>query len=471
MILAITNKRSPATDLGFLLHKNPARVHRMEIAAGSAYVFYPRASEDCCTAVLMLDLDPVALVRELEGPKGEDAKLAQYVNDRPYAASSFLSVAISRAYSSAMRGQSRERPELVNEPLPLTAELSVVRCTQGKQMLRDFFEPLGYRVDVEAYPLDPAFTRWGDSDCYTLRLEADVTLQAMLKHLYVLIPVLDDDKHYWVSKDEIDKLLRAGEGWLKDHPLRETISKRYLRHQRRLVNEALLRLAEEDEPDFEQREMAKEANEAALEQKLNLNERRIQAVLQELISVDASSIIDLGCGDGKFLRELLGIKSITSIAGMDVSAMQLERTARRVQLDRMPEFDRKRFLLFQGSLMYRDERLKGYDAVTLMEVIEHLDPPRLEAFERMIFEYVRPRIIILTTPNIEHNALFPAMAAGTFRHRDHRFEWNRNEFSDWTARVAGNHGYESRISAIGDVHPTYGPPTLMAIFARKDGGK
>jgi 3' terminal RNA ribose 2'-O-methyltransferase Hen1 len=466
MLLSITNRNFPATDLGFLLHKNPSRIHTVDIAAGSAHVFYPCASDACCTAVLMLDIDPVGLIRELRGPKGDDAQLAQYVNDRPYVASSFMSVAIARAYSSALKGRSRERPALVNQPLALEAEVAVVRCAPGEHLLRDLFEPLGYEVEVENYPLDPAFPEWDRSPYFALRLKATVTLQALLNHLYVLIPVLDDDKHYWVSRDEVDKLLRAGEGWLKDHPARETISRRYLRHQHRFVSEALLRLAEEDEPDLEQHELAKEAGELTLERPLNLNDRRLDAVRWHVEAARPTRVIDLGCGEGRLLQVLMHVRSITAVAGMDVSPMQLARAVRRLQLDRMPDIDRQRLTLFQGSLMYRDDRLRGYDVATLVEVIEHLDAPRMAAFERVVFEFARPHVVIVTTPNAEYNTLFAAMPAGALRHRDHRFEWNRQQFQDWTARIGATYGYQAEHDSVGDAHPALGPPTQLAVITR-----
>jgi 3' terminal RNA ribose 2'-O-methyltransferase Hen1 len=468
MILSITNTQSPATDLGYLLHKNPSRVHKVDIAAGAAYVFYSSASDECCTANLMLDIDPVALVRELAGPKGEEGRIAQYVNDRPYFASSLLSVAIVRAFSTALNGKSRERPALVNQPLPLVAELSAVRCSQGEAMLRELFEPLGYTVLAQNHPLDSQFPEWGDGPYFELRLEGLVTLQALLNHLYVLVPVLDDDKHYWVTKDEIDKLLRAGEGWLKDHPARELISKRYLRHQARLVNDALLRLTEDSEPELELHELANEADEGSIERTLSLNERRIEAVLRQIDAFHPARTLDLGCGDGKLLQQLMQRRTINVIAGMDVSAMQLQRTVRRLKLDRMPDFDRARLNLFHGSLMYRDDRLRGYDVATMVEVIEHLDPPRLSACERVVFEYARPRVVIVTTPNAEYNTLFPSMPAGALRHRDHRFEWSRQEFHDWAARIGDTYKCAFSIYAIGDEDPDLGPPTQMAVFVQAE---
>src|ERR1051326_5215268 len=128
MLMAITYANQPATDLGYLLHKNPARIHSFALSFGQVKVFYPEASEQRCTAVLLLDVDPVQLVRGRKGPAGEGRQLEQYVNDRPYAASSFLSVAIAEVYRSALVGRSKERPELAATPLPLHAMLTAVPC-------------------------------------------------------------------------------------------------------------------------------------------------------------------------------------------------------------------------------------------------------------------------------------------------------------------------------------------------------
>src|SRR5918997_46018 len=111
MLLTITNTRAPATDLGYLLHKNPARCQYFELPFGTAHVFYPEVSERRCMVAMLLEIDPVGLVR------GERRTLTEYVNDRPYAASSFLSVAISRVFGTAMHGRSKERPELALTPL------------------------------------------------------------------------------------------------------------------------------------------------------------------------------------------------------------------------------------------------------------------------------------------------------------------------------------------------------------------
>src|SRR6476659_9411270 len=128
MLLTITTTHQPATDLGYLLHKNPERLHSFELSFGKAHVFYPEAAPDRCTAALLLDVDPVGLVRNRKGPSGEGGTLDQYVNDRPYVASSFLSVAIARVLGSALAGRSKGRPELTEVRMPLEAKISVLPC-------------------------------------------------------------------------------------------------------------------------------------------------------------------------------------------------------------------------------------------------------------------------------------------------------------------------------------------------------
>src|SRR5689334_13992332 len=316
MLLTITTTQQPATDLGYLLHKNPARLHSFPLSFGEAHVFYPEATPERCTAALLLDVDPVGLVRNRRGPAGEGGALDQYVNDRPYVASSFLSVAIAQVYGSALAGRSKERPELVETPLPLEAKLAVLPCRGGEGFLRRLFEPLGYALTARRHPLDETFPDWGESPYFTVELRATCRLQQLLAHLYVLIPVLDDDKHYWVNEDEIAKLLRYGEGWLAAHPERDLITRRYLKHQRRLTDEALARLAEEDRPDPDAVAEAQAGEEAALEGRLSLNEQRLAAVTAALRDSGARRVLDLGCGEGKLLRELLRDASFVEIVGM-----------------------------------------------------------------------------------------------------------------------------------------------------------
>ena len=463
MYLTITTTHKPATDLGYLLHKRPGKLHSVSLSFGKALIFYPEATESRCTAALLLEVDPVELVRKPGGPSGEGGLLDQYVNDRPYVSSSFTSVALARAFGTALGGRSKAKQDLADAELPLEIRIAVLPCRGGEAFLHRLFEPLGYALTANRHPLDEKFPEWGESRYWTIALSAKKRLQDVLQHLYVLLPVLDDEKHYWVGKDEVEKLLRRGEGWLATHPGREEIARRYLKYQHRLMREALARLSEgEVDPDEVAEQHATE--EIALEERISLNQQRLGSVLAALRQSGAKHVLDLGCGEGRLLSMLLADDSFPEITGVDVSPRVLERAADRLRLDSLPPRKRERIKLLQGSLMYKDARLAGYDAAAVVEVVEHLDPPRLAAFERVLFEHARPATIVMTTPNREYNAKFETMPAGAFRHKDHRFEWTRAEFQGWASGVASRYLYEVSFVPVGDEDLALGPPTQMAIF-------
>ena len=465
MLLTISTTYSPATDLGYLLHKHPARMQSFKLTFGQAHVFYPEARTEKCTAALLLDVDSVALVRRPHGQFAENFALAQYVSDRPYVASSFLSVAIAQVFSSALSGKCKDRPQLVEAAIPLTAQLSILPCRGGERLLRRLFEPLGYTVEAGQHVLDRQFPDWGQSRYFTVTLENTCRLSELLTHLYVLIPVLDDEKHYWVGDAEIEKLLKHGNDWLAAHPEQESIARRYLKHQRRLTREALAQLREEDVQETDEATQAQE--EIQLEGQISLNELRLATVTEMLKQSGARRVLDLGCGEGKLLRKLLAEKQFEEIVGMDVSHRALKIAQERLHHDRLPEKQKERLRLFQGSLGYRDKRLAGYDAAAVIEVIEHLDLPRLAAFERILFEFTCPQTVVLTTPNIEYNVKFENLQAENFRHKDHRFEWTRDEFQSWAADVAKRFGYAVVFHPIGPEAEDVGSPTQMAVFTRR----
>jgi 3' terminal RNA ribose 2'-O-methyltransferase Hen1 len=462
VLLTITTTHQPASDLGYLLHKHPERVQTFNLAFGKAHVFYPEVTAERCTAALLLDVNPVGLVR---GRGGERFALEQYVNDRPYAASSFLSVAIAQVFRTAMSGVCADRPELAQTAIPLEVVITALPCRRGgEDVLRRLFEPLEYTLSAERQPLDTTFPDWGESAYYTVRLTGTTRLSDLLSHLYVLIPVLDDDKHYYVGVDEVEKLLRHGEGWLAEHPERELIAERYLKHQRKLKQAALAQLINSDTPDIEEEAAQKDAEEAVIEQKISLHEQRLGAVIAALKNSGAKRVLDLGCGEGRLIMMMLREPQFSTIVGMDVAHRPLEMAAERLKLEQMPPKKRERINLIHGSLVYRDERLSGYDAAAVVEVIEHLDPPRLAAFERILFEFARPGTVIITTPNAEYNVMWETLPAGTFRHRDHRFEWTRAEFQAWAKGVAETFGYQVRFLAIGTEDAAVGAPSQMGVF-------
>ncbi|MGW2153408.1 3' terminal RNA ribose 2'-O-methyltransferase Hen1 [Nonomuraea sp. NPDC001699] len=504
MLLTITTTATPATDLGFLLHKHPERVQEFGQSFGTATVFYPEAGEERCTAALLLEVDPIALVRS-RGRNSPDFSLSQYVNDRPYAASSLLAVALADVFRTARAGRCKARPELPGTALPLEIRVPALPCRGGPELARRLFEPLGWTVEAQPLPLDEGFPEWGESRYVRLTLSGTVLLADALNHLYVLLPVLDDGKHYWIASDEIDKLVKAGAGWLGEHPERGLITRRYFGRRWSLARAALARLAElgdeteeELEPALAEEAPAEEtaADEAAAaftadaaasdpaaadvpeagpegeaapggppEPKARpLNTLRREAVLRRLEELGATSVIDLGCGQGELVAALLARPRFARVAGMDVSSIALTIAARKLRLDRMPDAKRARLTLFQGALTYTDKRLAGYDAAVLMEVVEHVDPPRLAALERVVFGRARPEHVLVTTPNIEHNVRYEFLTG--LRHPDHRFEWTRAEFAAWADRVAAQYGYHVAFEPVGEDDPEVGPPTQMGVFTR-----
>src|SRR5919204_3702582 len=312
MLLTISTTHRPAMDLGFLLHKNPAERKSYELWFGAAHVFYPAASEERCTVALLLDVDAVGLVR---GRRRGGATRYDYVNDRPYVASSFLSVALAKAFATAMNGRSKERPELAASAIPLEVEIATLPSgAGGDELLRRMFEPLGYAVETRTHPLDPAFPEWGGSRYLTVRLTAECRLADLLRHLYVLIPVMDNQKHYWVGHDEVEKLLARGGTWLGRHPERDLIANRYLRYQRPLAAGAIARLVAEEQPDPDEAADSAAEEEAVVEEPIRLVDQRMGAVVAALRSAGATSVVDLGCGEGRLLRELLADRRFTRIA-------------------------------------------------------------------------------------------------------------------------------------------------------------
>ena len=478
MLLTITAEGENAAALSFLLHKHPDKLQQVELSVGAAYIFYPECEKEKVTAALLLDIDPIGMVRNAKNFAGKDFLLGQYVNDRPYVASSFMSSAISKAFSSAMNGSCKEHPEFIDMPLALTAKISVLPAPRGGELLiKRLFEPLGYTVEAERHLLDTQFPEWGYGKYFTLTLKNTLALKDLLSHLYVLIPVLDNEKHYFITQNEVEKLLQKGKGWLEQHPEREIIVSRYLINLKSLVRSAfeVLQAVEDGiipdtDNEAEQDELTKIEDTAAAHTQLQkvkkerLHDIRLKLVAEKLKQSGAASVIDLGCGDGKLLRLLLKEKQFTRIAGADVSYSELEKSQDKLHWNEMPEKQRERLSLFQSSLTYRDKRFSGFDAAAVVEVIEHLDPNRLPALEKSLFTYAKPQTIVLTTPNREYNVRYENLSAGKVRHSDHRFEWTRSEFEAWAERVARENNYTVAFFPVGEEEENIGAPSQMAVF-------
>lgn len=481
MLVTLSTRGEAAPDLSHLLHKHPGRAQSFDLSVGTAHVFYPADTAQVCTAALLLEIDAVALARSKR--YGADAQaLSRYVNDRPYVSTSMLALAIGQVFRSAMAGKSESRPERAAAPIDLDVALTSVPSEadeHGVGLATRLFAPLGWAVEETRRPLDDTRPEWGDATTVELRLRGSVRLSDALRQLTVLLPVLDDAKHYWVGDDEVGKLLRRGEGWLAEHPLRDLITTRSLAHQRSLVEDATSRLLGLDETSDASTDGADattdgaypttDRTDAAVE--TPLYRRRAEAVLTALADTGARTVADVGCGEGALLRHLVADRTFTTVIGTDVAPRELERAERRLHLDEASDEQRARVRLLQSSVTYSDDRIAGLDAIVLMEVVEHVDPERLPALETSVFAAARPAAVVVTTPNAEHNVRFERLAAGRFRHPDHRFEWTRDQFRAWATAVGDRHGYTTEFRSVGDDDPEVGPPTQLALFRRLHGSE
>lgn len=459
MLLTISTTHFPATDLGYLLHKHPDKFQTIELTMGDAHIFYPEKSDEKTTIGLLLDIDTIKMVKN---SRNNDFILGQYVNDRPYVASSFMSVAISKAFSSAMNGKCKDKPELVEVKMPLEANISIIPAPKGGEILiRKFFEPLGYEIKIERHTLNENFD-WGDSKYYTLYLKNTITIKDLLTHLYVLIPALDNDKHYFVNEEEINKLIEKGGNWLKNHPEKEQIIRRYLVNLGSLTKKALKSINIEEEIKNEIETNALEIP----EKKQNLHDKRLQMVANAIQELGVKSVLDLGCGEGKLLKLLLKQKQLLKIAATDVAYKELLKAKENLYYEEMSPKQKERISFFQGSVMYKDRRMEGFEAIAVVEVIEHLELNRLKAFEQVLFQFAKPKYVILTTPNKEFNVMFDKMENEDMRHEDHRFEWTRKEFLDWANKISEKYEYYVEIKGIGEEEKNVGTPSQMAIFKK-----
>lgn len=495
MLLSISLQASPhgppPERLSFLLHKHPDRCQSFALPFGQAHVFYPEASPSRYTMSLLLDIDPLALSRR-SWHGAPSQHLLPHVNDRPYVCSSFMSVALNRVLRTALAGRCKRYPKLPLTPLSgleVTLYNLPVKSRSSEEnqheLLHRLFSPLGYTCqllssrDETQTLLDPRHPDWGHSSLLDLRLtHPHICLKDLLTHLYVLIPVLDDQKHYFIDQDEVDKLARHGQEWLANHPDSAWITARYLKRQRKLVRRALSLLDEhvieqdeQDEQDETPEPPTPEVTSPETPPRKPLHERRLHHVLELLLSLpEHHTVLDMGCGEGKMLALLSGEKSVEKIIGVDVSTLTLERAKKRLKFSDLPPRVRERLTLEQGSLLYSSHTLREarVDVALLVEVIEHIEPEHLELAMHNMLGYCQPRHLIVTTPNVEYNALFETLPADRMRHHDHRFEWDRHTFQQWATTHSARYGYTVRFEDVGDLHDTLGAQTQLAIFSFTD---
>jgi 3' terminal RNA ribose 2'-O-methyltransferase Hen1 len=472
MMLSIACKNLSEEELGFLLHKNPARVHPLDLSFGKVYVFFDEPPEGHQAQVcLLVDVDPLAMVQGRGGLGHQDAL---YVNDRPYVASSLLASAVTKVFGTALSGRCKERPELVDREIEWTFAMPFVARGSMLNALFHLFEPLGYEFDPDLLNYDSSVDYATSARPILTRIAVRTTLSEALSHLVVLIPVLDGENHRWVDDGDLVPFVRRVESWLPDHPYGMYILRRALKYQTSLVKAfterfpaitgSMARL-----PQLEANVWDDATVEAAGCQPLSLNSQRFSAVEAVVSALSPSSIVDLGCGDGSLVSQLVKQTSIQKLVGMDVNPLVLSRARARLEHLSLTKAQTEKIQFIHGSLAYRDPRVKGFDLALLIEVIEHIDAERLETLEHQVFDYGQYSTVVVTTPNREFNDLYVGMEKGKMRHSDHRFEWTRQEFLNWAKRIGDAFGYNYEISEIGAGNPAVGSPTQMAVFSKKAG--
>ena len=469
MLLTITHRGKDTQNLGYILFKNPNRPQEVKLNTGKAYVFYPKVSNEETTIALLVDINSLDLAKGEKGKEVQPQNLFDYVNDRPYAASSFLATAMHKVFGTAISGRGDEYQELADSKIDLTASIHMLPCPLDKEILNKIFQPLGYAVSYETFLLDEKFPQWGDSKYVNLNITGKVELKTLLKQIILLIPAFDRFKHYDIGgQDEINKLIKLGDGWLNNHPEKDFILARYLQYKKGLVNKA----QEQFKSDIEVSEVIEDSDVAIEEfeigeiveneKKESLNTMRWNTVLKSLADYDVKSLLDLGCNNGKFLEKVRDKLDINKLAGTDISFKVISVANRKANKKDMSKID-----FFHSSILYKDNRFKGYDAVTVIEVMEHIDKSKLYLFEKILFGYINPRIIILTTPNKDYNENYKNLDSKGLRHFDHRFEFTKEEFKNWKGLMCFHYHYFSKFIEIGTPDDKDKYPTLGTIFIKK----
>lgn len=468
MILIISAVGKDCQKLSYLLQKSPFVVGEFDVGASfKTYVFFPEYSEERTTCAVMFDMNSIELVKSLKAhDRHATYSLFDYINDRPYVSSSFTCSIISDVFRSALNGKCREYPDLPNQEFDLSARFYVSMKTKD-DLIKELFEPLGYELSysTERPPVDSMYEQFGESPYYDVTISRRETVKDLLSHLYILIPILDKMRHYGPSSDEVKKIMKIGDSWLKDHPSKKKIVGRYFGKKKELATSVLDRL--EDQIKDEQR--IDENSDDEKETRTPLAGQRRKAIIRTLREHNVKTVLDLGCSTGKLSFELIDTPGIVKVTGADISARAIEKAVLEKRIHKKMTEDQKSRLDFViASAIYRDLRFSAFDAIVLQEVIEHFDSWKLRVAEDVVFKYSGPRVVVVTTPNIEYNVLFENLENGKLRHRDHKFEFTRGQFKEWANRICKQFGYTVSFEDIGEFVENIGTQTQMAVFVRNN---
>ncbi|TDQ36236.1 3' terminal RNA ribose 2'-O-methyltransferase Hen1 [Aureibacillus halotolerans] len=439
MQLTIKATGSDVSALSYLLAKNPANLYERKVKEHFVRFFFGTFSDTFVEATIFVTPDPLALVTHKNS-----YDITHYINDREFVASSIFCSLCKSALATALNGlPNTAYANYVDMTFPLTFTVGPIASGLSDEHVELLFKPLGYDVTFQ-YQSSESDVEKGSARMLTI--QGLTTLQAGLRQLFVLLPVLDDYKHYYIDEKEMEKLERYGEGWLDEHPEKALIYRRALRFKE------LYAPLQNDEETQEKTP------------KRSLNHQRYEAIASTIATFpNRARVIDLGAGEGKLLERLRLIPGIEELLAVEPSQAMLLRAMKAIEVSTE---DGIKPTLLQGSLFYYDHRLLDSDVIVLCEVIEHIDEERLPACMAMILDEYRPGALIITTPNKEYNQLYDMPEER--RHHDHRFEWTRDQFTDWCYKINEGQSYDLTFSGIGDDNEIYGQPTQMCVFTRKE---
>ncbi|MFJ7684675.1 3' terminal RNA ribose 2'-O-methyltransferase Hen1 [Peribacillus butanolivorans] len=447
MQLTIQASGDNVQAISYLLSKNPRNLYERNHKGHLVRLFYSKFTETELEATIFVTPDPIELVKG----NSNSYDITHYINDREFAVSSIFCSLIRSALGTALNGQPKEEhTEWVNHPFSFQFEFGPVVSSLSDNQLKDLFEPIGYEVMITRPEIEYSFQIKDKSSARSISLKGMKTLQEGLRHLFVLIPVIDNYKHYYIDEKEIEKLERYGDGWLKDHPMRDYIYRQSLRFKE------VYSIVENRKPEEKKEEK---------ENKVRLNDLRYEKIVDTVSQMNPRSIVDFGSGEGKLSVRLGFVEGVKEILAVEPS-----QTAAIKALGRFEKVKNKeKFVVPEtlwGSLFYYDERLKNKDVIILCEVIEHIDEYRLPKVLDTILHDYQPNALIITTPNHEYNEVYDM--EDVLRHNDHRFEWTRAEFRQWCTERNHRDIYSLKFEGIGEEHDTYGYPTQMVVFERKE---
>ncbi|GAF20898.1 HEN1 C-terminal domain [Bacillus sp. JCM 19047] len=444
MQLTIKARGEHVDVLSHLLAKNPYRLYERDVNGHLVRLFFSHFSADFVETTIFVTPDPIELSRN----SARAFDITSYINDREFAVSSIFCTFLRSALGTALNGKPKD-PYLpwVDHPFSFEFSFGPLASATSLSLLKRLFEPIGFSVSTVFAEQKAPLSIKDRSSAQMITLKGRTTLQKGIRQLFVLIPVLDDYKHYFIDEKEVDKMKRYGEGWLENHPERAYIYEKALRFK------AIYEHTQQKDVQ------------PVKETMIRLNDKRYETIIQKVSDLhQKASVVDLGSGEGKLTVKLGYVKGIKELLAVEPSEMAMTRALRQFT-KRTKELEFLQPTPLRSSLFYYDNRLQNKDVIILCEVIEHIEEFRLPKMMKMILSDYRPQTLFISTPNYEYNQLYN-LGEG-YRHPDHRFEWTRDQFQTWCQAV--NTGfYNLEFTGIGEEHRQFGHPTQLCHFQRKE---